>query len=111
VLAKRGHGEVVEMEVLLRLGLTRFRYQSPACNKVALGVWSLVLRQSGGRRLVNTNKLDPVLSLVDASFTNKGLTFSAQEMIAEASRLLHSSITYSDLILGRLGLLLAELTT
>jgi hypothetical protein len=40
VLAKRGHGEVVEMEVLLRLGLTRFRYQSPACNKVALGVWS-----------------------------------------------------------------------
>ena len=111
VLAKRGHGEVVEMEVLLLLGLMRFRYQSPACNKVALGVWSLLLRLSGGRSLVNTNKLDPVLSLVDASFTDNGLAFSAQEMIAEASRLLHSSITYSDLILARLGLLLDALTT
>jgi hypothetical protein len=60
---------------------------------------------------VNTTKLDPVLSFVDARFTNKALTFSAQEMIAEASRLLHSRITYSDQILGRLGLLLAELTT
>ena len=40
-----------------------------------------------------------------------GFPFSAQEIIAEASRLLHSSITYSDLILARLGLLLDALTT